>query len=497
MRILIAVLTCHKMRARAHAVRETWASCFSATNEGETSQAHADLRFFLGRGPGPQAPDEVLLDVDDGYFSLPAKSRAICCWAAERGYDYLFKCDDDVYVEPRRLLAAVPAGQDYLGRLRGPSGGYPAPYASGFARWLSRRACELVAHSELNGDRAEDRWIGNLLHAAGISCTHDPRYVIARSARNATSFPEGPAAGNQVIAAGEYEPQEMRRLHQMWLSGMPSQVAPAEPLSGEFEPVAVLVKTFLRDGFLYRTLDAVPRVLPGAKIVLVDDGYEAARKISLYAELRRLGHACIWLPFDSGFGAKSNAAIPVLHDRPYTLIASDDFDFWTPGCADGVRRMLAVLDADPQVGVASGRVDNRPYEGFIERGADYFREIRLDPLEHARRATPDGVAYYPVDLTVNYNLVRSSLLGPRRCWWETEYRIGGDHFDFYEQVRAQGFAIAWVPGVNINQQRFQPHLVHPRYGQYRARARAAVPAFLRRHGIRRYIGFDGREDRLP
>lgn len=497
MKILIAIKACHRYRERAQSQRETWVPDVPAA--AAATGYEVDVRWFLGRSPKPYTPraDEVALDVDDSYNGLPEKSRAIKRWAVEQGYDFVLCCDDDTYVVPSRLLASGFQHHDYVGRLRGPSGKYPAPYASGFAYWLSARACRLLADAPIEGHLAEDRWAGNELLKAGIECHLDDRYVVVRSVRNAASFLEAPRDGNEVIAACEFEPKIMHRVHEQWKRGERTQFEMQRILSeGPFSRVCVLIKTFLRDGFLFRTVQDIQKHLPGMKMIIVDDGYESREKIKLYADLRRRGHFCVWLPFDSGFGAKANAGMPYM-DREYVLIGSDDFDFAGREVPDGIRRMISVLDARGDIAVVAGRVDNNPYEGFIERGADYFREIRFDPAVHPMERTPDGVEYALVDLTVNYNLVRSKVLGPGRVVWETHNKIGGDHFDFYEEMRKRGYKIAWAPGVNIRQMRGVHPLNHRKYGEYRARARQAIPGFLRKHGIRRYIGFDGRVDKLP
>ena len=63
MRILIAVVTCHKFRSRADAQRNTWVKDMHG----------AALRFFYGGGEAEGA-DEVILPVGDDYRS----SRSIC-----------------------------------------------------------------------------------------------------------------------------------------------------------------------------------------------------------------------------------------------------------------------------------------------------------------------------------------------------------------------------------------------------------------------------------
>ncbi len=198
--VLMAVMTCAKFQSRADAQRATWVPFVKG----------ADVVFFVGT---EQSPGAVTLDVPDDYWHLPHKVQAMCTWALARGYKHLFKIDDDVYVHPGRLLRS-DYQHDYVGPERGPSGGFPAPYSSGFAYWLSRRSMQLVADAEID-DPAEDRWVGNVLRRAGIACTADRRYTIINSlnTQNVTTGSDGPLISNDIIAVAELEPDQMRRVH--------------------------------------------------------------------------------------------------------------------------------------------------------------------------------------------------------------------------------------------------------------------------------------------
>ena len=204
MKILIAIKACHHYHSRANAQRQTW---IKDIPDG------VDYRFFLGRSGKavntPTPSDEVLLNADDSYYGLPDKMRKACEWAVERGYDYVFFCDDDTYVVVDRLLAAVPVDQDYVGRLRGPSGPWPAPYCSGFAYWLSYKALKIVATTKLSVDNADDRAIGNMLQEAGVKGTLDPRFIVSVCDESKVAGKKGEvdcfedrATGNALLHAG-------------------------------------------------------------------------------------------------------------------------------------------------------------------------------------------------------------------------------------------------------------------------------------------------------
>lgn len=524
-RILIAIKTCFKYKHRADAQRATWVP----------EVRGADVKFFLGekRGYVPQ-DDEVMLSVDDGYLALPAKAKATFQWSLDHGYDYLFHCDDDTYVRPERLLASGFGAYDYVGRLRGPSGTWPAPYCSGFAYWLSRRAMQVVVGAQFDNDHADDRQIGNALNAAGLKGRLDERYRVTKcnesavqgqkgdvhsredqmvgtavygaglsgradyryaviaspNGRNTSCNIEGPRQGNDLIATCEHEPADMVLIHQQFHNGLNSAPVKALP-SGKLSNVCVLVKTFMRDGFLFEAIKGIQKQLPEVKMVIVDDGFESSQKIKLYGELRQKGHECIWLPRDSGFGAKANAGVQVC-DRPYVLIGSDDFNFEDKenNCAirQGIENMVKVLKNVPEIGVVSGRVDHQPYEYKLELGDDWAR------------ATPgyygvglaDGVAYQLTGLTVNYSLIRREVFDTVR-WSERAKIGGGEHGAQFIKIARQGWKVAYVPGVNINQIHGQQSWLHPSYVMMRRRAQAPERPCYDEIGIKHFITSGGCE----
>jgi hypothetical protein len=175
---IIAVVTCHARQypkhdqgghkdgeSRAKAVRDTWL---------KDAAGKIEVKFFYGRGAErTPEPDEVFLDVDDSYYGLPEKVRAIFQYCTENGYDEVTKVDDDVFVRVDRLLGS-PLTTDY----RGFEIESDIKYASGTCYQLSRRAMEIVARSPIPaGEWREDRHVGRVLLDHGIQVTHDPRFL--------------------------------------------------------------------------------------------------------------------------------------------------------------------------------------------------------------------------------------------------------------------------------------------------------------------------------
>jgi hypothetical protein len=161
-RKLVAVMTCHQKRAWADAQRATWVKDI-------VGRGYADVKFFLGQGAHEAKPDEIRVFCPDDYASIPLKVQAICKYADYHCYDYVAKCDDDVYIAPERF-PALPLTADYIGRFRSPYGSvYPSSFASGFFYWLSNSAAKIVAETKWNGDWMDERFVATALARQGIT----------------------------------------------------------------------------------------------------------------------------------------------------------------------------------------------------------------------------------------------------------------------------------------------------------------------------------------
>lgn len=477
-------MTCHKHRHLCDAQRQTWAK----------DPKGADIRFFLGRGGEAQRPDEVILDVEDGYRYLPKKCTAIFKWALEHGYDYVFKTDSDVYVQMDRLVAAVPVGRDYVGRLRGPARDLPAPYCSGMGYWLSRKAMEARVAGADDLDFNEDLTTGNILYRAGIMGELDTRYCVVMSQRSALNGQEGPREGNDVIASCEYDEGAMHTAHKEFLT-VPSGEPPLKmPTGTPFDRVDVMVKTFLRDGMMRKCCKGIEQYLPGARIILLDDGWEEKGKVAYCYDLISRGHKVIKMPFDSGYGAKNNEARKY-YEREFVLRIADDFDFSDPAAAEGVLKMIDVMDNVPRVAIASGRVNNNPYEGNVKfmprhEGLDCIA-TRADVADF--RTTEKGTRYTECYYTVNYSLIRSEVM--KAFEWDEKFKIGGDHLDLYMYVHNNELGkVVYVHGANVNTIPDFPGAMHRDYPRYRGRATLSLPWTFERHGWASWTDFSGRTE---
>jgi hypothetical protein len=228
-------------------------------------------------------------------------------------------------------------------------------------------------------------------------------------------------------------------------------------------------------------------------MIIVDDGDPSASKFKLYKSLELRGHVCINLPFDSGFGAKSNVGATQC-ERPYLLIGSDDFDFRPASVREGILKLVDVLD-DGYADIASGRVANNPYEGYLQVvGLNEGVVVAEERIDYTLPPclTTNGTAFHYCDLTVNYSLIRAEVLGfeEGQIHWDDDVKIGGgEHGAFFYDAKLAQLRVAWVPGVNIEEQASKP--TDPRYGAMRGRARRPERPCFKRRGISEYVMFGG------
>ncbi|MFN9368788.1 MAG: hypothetical protein ACK6CT_08475 [Planctomycetia bacterium] len=225
-RIVVGILSCQKNVGKKRAVQATWLRDLRA--------AGVPAYFLVGR-PGRPAEvegDVLYLDCADTYVALCDKTLAFLRFARERlDCDYIFKCDDDTYVDVVRWDQVPYAEHDFTaGRLLPYSGGYRVwmqwkglewkPEYDAFLSmvaefpcggegyFLSRRAINLILESTLpealkNPPGSEDILVTGLLKLAGINLFLVPElagqtfevlrnWTVAKKSRFVTVHPVGP-----------------------------------------------------------------------------------------------------------------------------------------------------------------------------------------------------------------------------------------------------------------------------------------------------------------
>lgn len=186
---LALIVSCHKDRfnGRANASRRTWLSTWG------NLMPH---QFILGEGNFETFADELTVAANDGYFYHPFKQRLGYAWALRNGFDGVFICYTDTYLNIPAFLASSHDA-DYIGRKveHGPQ------YASGGCGYfLSKRAMDVLVRCFDCQPGYGDELDGAQLLAAGIKLEHNDAYGSTLSAHLGT-------------ATDAFDPEDMYRHH--------------------------------------------------------------------------------------------------------------------------------------------------------------------------------------------------------------------------------------------------------------------------------------------
>jgi hypothetical protein len=115
--------------------------------------------------------DEVVLHVPDDFIHASYKAKEMWTWALDRGYDYVFQCMSDTYIDIDQLMNCGFEEHDFIGRTydenRSPLGG------SGY--WLSKKCLQIMTAAHVDF-WADDGWAGWTLQKSGIHLHQDLRY---------------------------------------------------------------------------------------------------------------------------------------------------------------------------------------------------------------------------------------------------------------------------------------------------------------------------------
>jgi glycosyltransferase involved in cell wall biosynthesis len=245
--------------------------------------------------------------------------------------------------------------------------------------------------------------------------------------------------------------------------------------------VTIVIPTFHRRGYLRDCLAGIRENLPECDVVVVsDDGVIPQTANEIY------------LPYDSGLTAKRNAGVAKVQTR-HTLIGSDDFDFSTDEAREGIVRMARTLRVSEvnigfEIDVLAGRVNQRPYEGTLEYvQGEYIKEHRVNFIWGLGMTT----CLIRIDIAANYFIARTSVL--RAFPWDESIRpIGGEHADWFLDLKEANMNVLFIDGVNINQMPYDASKQDPRYREYRRRALTTGHALMKKkRNIKQYIDFNG------
>lgn len=131
MNLLLAIITAHadSRKLFIEVARNSW-----------LQKCPVDYKFVYGCG-GNREPevDELFFDCGDSYGKMVLKDKALFQWALERDYDFVFRCCDDTFVFPKRLLNSDLEEYDYAGHIMGKGPWGDGHMHGGCGIWFSRK----------------------------------------------------------------------------------------------------------------------------------------------------------------------------------------------------------------------------------------------------------------------------------------------------------------------------------------------------------------------
>lgn len=193
------ITTCAAYTNRREAQQNTWLRSVSADN--------SLYRYILSSanfiGQDSRIWNLSQYGIDDGYNTLPKKVLYGMRKALDYSWDWLYKCDDDTYVVPNRLLQATSSTQAAFGHMLVHPTEHKKWLSGGSGYVLPRSYVKyLVEHmQELPHTGPEDWHITGHLIENGFDVVHDDRFFPYNTAT--------PDKINQIIATHYVKPEEM------------------------------------------------------------------------------------------------------------------------------------------------------------------------------------------------------------------------------------------------------------------------------------------------
>jgi hypothetical protein len=153
--------------------------------------------------------------------------------------------------------------------------------------------------------------------------------------------------------------------------------------------------------------------------------------------------------------------------------------------------MTRVLDLLPAVDVVVGRYRDRDYHGYLEYVlGEHIKEHRINTDFTLPISFNDLVPrVWKIEIGPNFFLARTEVL-QQTPWDETLWPIGGEHVDFFIDLKSAGKIVAYLPSANINELPQDRSKEDPDYRRLRFRVWGGHELMIKKRNIKKYYGFD-------
>jgi GT2 family glycosyltransferase len=216
--------------------------------------------------------------------------------------------------------------------------------------------------------------------------------------------------------------------------------------TADMRDCTALIKTFLRDEYLFTAVTSLRRHYPEMKIIVADDGYCSDEK---EARLKEAGVSrYIALPWNRGVSRGRNALIDAC-ETPYFMVGDDDFYYTEETRLGDMLRMMEIADL---AGGALRYLETlQHYEATLEWVPEskglIHREISRDYLAY------DGIPYAQADLTFNFFVAKTNLA--RKIRWEESIQVIFEHEDFFMAGHDRGMKVVYCPNSIVTHRKIE------------------------------------------
>lgn len=259
--------------------------------------------------------------------------------------------------------------------------------------------------------------------------------------------------------------------------------------------VAIGIKTFMREGSLFKTLESIEKFFPFSyRLYIADDSAESIseEKEYLYQRLGSRGHEIIKLSFNSGISLGRNEIIQRAKEK-YVLIMDDDI-----GLTDtiSIKNMRRVLDSSNDIGLCAGMIHLE--NGGLFGGENYskglrFRIDRGALFRHRANGKINQVGniqFNYADQVVNFFLAKRAVF--KSVVWDNRIKVEYEHMDFFLNLKKT----KWKAAVCFDTKLMHYHQFNLDPFYNRQRRNAPAHYFYEKHNIEtiinRYIQEGGR-----
>lgn len=230
--------------------------------------------------------------------------------------------------------------------------------------------------------------------------------------------------------------------------------------------VTFIIKTFERPQCLEKLLTSLRAFYPDSPVLVADDGQNASD-----ATLSD-GTKVFAIPYDSGLSAGRNFLLTKVETKYFCLL-DDDFVFTSDTDIAHLRKMAGQHRLD----VAAGAVRDG---GVVHHYEGHFRHSG-DVLKYVRGANEKN----KLEIVFNFFVGKTEKFLEIGAWDE-DLKLA-EHTDFFFRNRDK-LKIGYFAEVIVDHERVRT----PEYQVFRKRGQKYFQIFMRKQGLKKVIGFDGK-----